>query len=319
MPLGEPPHVQLVDHRVAPRRARAGGPSPHGNTSWTTTDRGTYGARVAVVLHGVVAPGRVAEDRVVEDEVAVERAGVRVGEQLARVPARAVPGVERPVDAEAVALPGRGLRARSRARRRRSTSSSGTRCSRPASSNRHRSTASAPAAHSAKFVPSPSQVGAQRGRPAGPASHCSPVECRRCGPRAAAVTRATPAPPLGREQVGERRTVGEDDRLPALSPLHQGVDDQRVVHQLGELLRLGEEPAVPAADDLRRDWCSRSASGPGASSRSRSPQTNSTGTPSAVTAVTSSARCACRASAAVSADVTGRRHRFGTSRAAGWG
>src|SRR3954452_19909382 len=52
----------------------------------------------------VVLAGRVAEDGIVEGELAVERAGVGVDQQLARVPAQPTTGVERTVDPEPVAL-----------------------------------------------------------------------------------------------------------------------------------------------------------------------------------------------------------------------
>src|SRR5947209_12593106 len=103
MARGESLDMHLVDDGVRPRRRRPRVLSPReriGDDDRLRHER----RRVAVVFLRVVLARRIAEDGVVEDELAVERAGVGVDQELAGVPAKAVPGVEGTVDAEAITL-----------------------------------------------------------------------------------------------------------------------------------------------------------------------------------------------------------------------
>ena len=79
----EAAYVQLVEHRVGPRHARADGVGPNGRRrrDCFRNDRG----RVAWVLRQRIGGG--ARERGVECEAAVERARVGIDEQLRRIEA----------------------------------------------------------------------------------------------------------------------------------------------------------------------------------------------------------------------------------------
>ncbi|CAM5226377.1 hypothetical protein STENM327S_03350 [Streptomyces tendae] len=108
--LGEAAHVQLVDDRVRPRRLGPAVVRP----VVVVMDHDALGdvrRRVTVVAHGVRHPllGPVPHMAVHlgrQAEVAVHGAGVRVQEQLRRVPAGAGPRVPAAVHPVTVALPG---------------------------------------------------------------------------------------------------------------------------------------------------------------------------------------------------------------------
>lgn len=110
----EAPHMHLVDHRVRPRRLRAVVVRP----VVVIVDHDTLRderRRVPVVAHGVrhVLLGPVPNVPVHlrrETEVAVHRAGVRVQEQLRRVPATAGPRIPAALHPVAVALTGHHAR-----------------------------------------------------------------------------------------------------------------------------------------------------------------------------------------------------------------
>ena len=79
---------------------------PQSNAGSTTTARGMYGAESASLTAPAGFAEAVREDGLVPPHLAVDRARVRVEQQLARIAPGAAAGVVRAVDAEAVALPG---------------------------------------------------------------------------------------------------------------------------------------------------------------------------------------------------------------------
>ena len=109
--LGEALDVQLVDDRVAPRGCSRWSSPSQSKSSWTTTDRGIDGRRVAVAARervaGVVgqrSPGRASTSPVIARAYGSSSS-------LAGLNRRPCVGVPRAVDAEAVALARPGRRA----------------------------------------------------------------------------------------------------------------------------------------------------------------------------------------------------------------
>ena len=114
---GEAAHVQLVDHRVGPGRLGAPVVHPLVVRGAVVDDHALGDVRGGVA----VVPDRVGDmllrpvahmavDLGGQREVAVDRTGVRVEQQLRRVPAGARPGVPATVDPESVALAGTDVR-----------------------------------------------------------------------------------------------------------------------------------------------------------------------------------------------------------------
>ena len=284
--------------------------SPHGKASCTTTERGTNGAlsRWSCTPSRPSAEPKTAGSSRKSPSIARAYGSTSSLLGLKRSPRAGVERARRRGSRSAArARPAAG----SRARRGGSTPRSGTRVSRPCSSNRQTSTASAPGENSATFVPSPSQVAPERRRAPGPRT-------RGCtGPTSPERSAVAPRPAGGRSAASRsarRRAALQQDERPA-PPLRRSsmrVHDEGVAQQGGELLGLRQQPAVPAAARPRRAARRRRRRArPGGISWSSSPQTNSTGRPRATRPRPASASDAVSATRAVRASVSGLRSRFG--------
>ncbi len=107
MALGQPLDVRLVDDRLVPGEVRLLVPLPIERG----VDHDALGHAPGIIFLvlgeiGLLAPHLVGEDRRVPVDLSGERLRIGIDQQLGRIEAQAVLGVERPVDAIAIELSG---------------------------------------------------------------------------------------------------------------------------------------------------------------------------------------------------------------------